>query len=81
MLITFTSIVSEVLPPHIQMRMEGCVRSLQEEIDMLRALTCLNSERLEYEIHVLSKHEEENSVVKAEQKRKITCLQDRVLQF
>ena len=64
-----------------QMRMEGCVRSLQEEIDMLRSLTCLNSERLEYEIHVLSKHEEENSVVKAEQKRKITCLQDRVTQF
>ena len=35
----------------------------------------LNEERLDYEIHVLRKHEEEVVLVKSEQKRKITNLQ------
>ena len=30
---------------------------------------------LDYEIHVLNKHEEENAIIKSEQKRKITILQ------
>ena len=30
---------------------------------------------IDYEIHVLNKHEEENTIIKAEQKRKITILQ------
>ena len=48
---------------------------LEEQIQMVAAVTHLNSERLDYEIHVLNKHEEENSIVKSEQKRKITVLQ------
>ena len=36
----------------------------------------LNEERLDYEIHVLRKHEEEVVLVKSDQKRKITGLQD-----
>ena len=39
-------------------------------------MTHLNMERLDYEIHVLNKHEEENAIIKSEQKRKITVLQD-----
>ena len=35
-------------------------------------------ERLDYEIHVLRKHEEEIVLVKSEQKRKITILQDTI---
>ena len=35
-------------------------------------------ERLDYEIHVLKKHEEEIVLVKSEQKRKITVLQDTI---
>ena len=35
-------------------------------------------ERLDYEIHVLRKHEEEIVLVKSEQKRKITVLQDTI---
>jgi dynein regulatory complex protein 1 len=50
-------------------------RELEEQIQVVAAITHLNSERLDYEIHVLNKHEEENSVVKSEQKRKITVLQ------
>lgn len=35
-------------------------------------------ERLDYEIHVLRKHEEEIVLVKSEQKRKITNLNDSI---
>ncbi len=38
----------------------------------------MNEERLDYEIHVLRKHEEEIVLVKSEQKRKITILQDTI---
>ena len=60
----------------MKVKMGESVRALEEEIGMVEALTYLNSERLDYEIHVLNKHEEENSVIKSEQKRKITSLQD-----
>lgn len=59
-----------------KMNTEENVRALEEEIGMIQALTYLNTERLDYEIHVLQKHEEENSLIKSEQKRKITSLQD-----
>ena len=57
-------------------KMEWNVRCLEEQIEMIKAITHLNSERLDYEIHVLNKHEEENAIIKSEQKRKITALQD-----
>ena len=57
-------------------RMEESVRCLEEQIEMIQAITHLNGERLDYEIHVLNKHEEENAIIKSEQKRKITILQD-----
>ena len=56
--------------------MEWNVRCLEEQIEMIQAITHLNTERLDYEIHVLNKHEEENAIIKSEQKRKITVLQD-----
>ena len=55
--------------------MEESVRSLEEQILMVTAFNHLNAERLDYEIHVLNKHEEENAIIKSEQKRKITVLQ------
>ena len=57
-------------------KMEWHVRCVEEQIEMIQAITHLNSERLDYEIHVLNKHEEENAIIKSEQKRKITVLQD-----
>ena len=58
-------------------RMEWNVRCMEEQIEMVEAITHLNQERLDYEIHVLNKHEEENAIIKSEQKRKITALQVR----
>ena len=57
-------------------KMEWSIRNMEEQIEMIQAITHLNSERLDYEIHVLNKHEEENAIIKSEQKRKITMLQD-----
>lgn len=57
-------------------KMEWSIRGMEEQIEMIQAITHLNSERLDYEIHVLNKHEEENAIIKSEQKRKITVLQD-----
>lgn len=59
-----------------RMNMEACVRELEDEISMIKALTFVNNERLDYEIHVLTKHEEENSLIISDQKRRITSLQD-----
>ena len=59
-----------------QQSMEGNLRSLEEQIEMIEAITHLNTERLDYEIHVLNKHEEENAIIKSEQKRKLTVMQD-----
>ena len=59
-----------------KMKMEACMRELEDEISMFNGLSFLNNERLDYEIHILGKHEDENSLIKSEQKRRITSLQD-----
>ena len=38
---------------------------------MIQAITHLNTERLDYEIHVLNKHEEENAIIKSEQNNEL----------
>lgn len=58
--------------------MESDIAVLADQIQFLEAIHQLNEERLDYEIHVLRKHEEEIVLVKSEQKRKITILQDTI---
>nr|XP_040564755.1 dynein regulatory complex protein 1-like [Lepeophtheirus salmonis] len=60
----------------LKMETEESIASLTDQIHMLDAIHQLNEEKLDYEIHVLRKHEEENVHVKSEQKRKIASLQD-----
>lgn len=59
-------------------QMERNIATLSDQIQFLDALHQMNEERLDYEIHVLRKHEEEIVLVKSEQKRKITVLQDSI---
>ena len=59
-------------------KMEENIASLTDQIQLLDAVHQMNEERLDYEIHVLRKHEEEIVLVKSEQKRKITVLQDTI---
>ena len=59
----------------MKIKMEENIASLTDQIQLLEAVHQMNEERLDYEIHVLRKHEEEIVLVKSEQKRKITNLQ------
>ncbi|CAB4061897.1 DRC1 [Lepeophtheirus salmonis] len=54
----------------LKMETEESIASLTDQIHMLDAIHQLNEEKLDYEIHVLRKHEEENVHVKSEQKTK-----------
>ena len=56
--------------------LEDSISVLSDQIQFTEAIHQLNEERLDYEIHVLRKREEEIVLVKSEQKRKITSLQD-----
>ena len=56
--------------------LEESIGGLSDQIQFFDSVHQLNEERLDYEIHVLRKHEEEVVLVKSEQKRKITSLQD-----
>ena len=60
---------------NMKIKMEENIASLTDQIQLLEAVHQMNEERLDYEIHVLRKHEEEIVLVKSEQKRKITNLQ------
>ena len=59
-------------------KFEESIATLSDQIQLLDAVHQMNEERLDYEIHVLRKHEEEIVLVKSEQKRKITILQDSI---
>ncbi|XP_013380975.2 dynein regulatory complex protein 1-like, partial [Lingula anatina] len=49
---------------------------LEQQIQLMRATFQLNQEKLEYNFQVLKKRDEENTITKSQQKRKITRLQD-----
>ncbi|XP_061097985.1 dynein regulatory complex protein 1 [Conger conger] len=60
----------------IKTKLDGEVQLLQQQVQQMKATYHLNQEKLEYNLHVLKKREEENSITKTQQKRKITRLQD-----
>lgn len=47
-------------------------KMLEQQIQQMKATCQLNQEKLEYNLHVLKKRDEENAVTKSKQKRKIT---------
>lgn len=49
---------------------------LEQQLQMMKATYQLNLEKLEYNFQVLKKRDEENTITKSQQKRKITRLQD-----
>ncbi len=58
--------------------LEANIKAVADQIQHLDSVHQLNEERLDYEIHVLRKHEEEVVLVKSDQKRKITGLMDAI---
>ncbi|XP_035279850.1 dynein regulatory complex protein 1 [Anguilla anguilla] len=60
----------------IKTKLDNEVQVLQQQVQQMKATYHLNQEKLEYNLHVLKKRDEENTITKTQQKRKITRLQD-----
>ena len=60
----------------IKIKLETDVQILEQQLQQMKATYQLNQEKLEYNYQVLQKRDEENAKTKAQQKRKITKLQD-----
>ncbi|KAJ8355578.1 hypothetical protein SKAU_G00183720 [Synaphobranchus kaupii] len=59
----------------IKTKLDSEVQVLQQQVQQMKATYHLNQEKLEYNLHVLKKRDEENTITKTQQKRKITRLQ------
>ncbi|KAG8445919.1 hypothetical protein GDO86_010641 [Hymenochirus boettgeri] len=60
----------------VKIKQETEVQLLQQQLQQMKATYQLNQEKLEYNFQVLKKRDEENTITKSQQKRKITRLQD-----
>ncbi|XP_028352767.1 dynein regulatory complex protein 1 [Physeter macrocephalus] len=60
----------------IKMKLEQDVQILEQQLQQMKATYQLNQEKLEYNLQVLKKKDEESTVIKSQQKRKINCLHD-----
>ncbi|PSN49548.1 Dynein regulatory complex protein 1 [Blattella germanica] len=60
----------------MKIKLETDIQCLEQELEQVKAQCLMNSEKLVYNFQVLKKREEENLIVHAQQKRRITRLQD-----
>ncbi|XP_018430142.1 PREDICTED: dynein regulatory complex protein 1, partial [Nanorana parkeri] len=60
----------------IKIKLETDVQILQQQLQHIKATFQLNQEKLEYNYQVLKKRDEENTITKSQQKRRITRLHD-----
>ncbi|XP_061066643.1 dynein regulatory complex protein 1 isoform X2 [Eubalaena glacialis] len=60
----------------IKIKLEQDVQILEQQLQQMKATYQLNQEKLEYNFQVLKKRDEESTVIKSQQKRKINCLHD-----
>uniref|UniRef100_A0A8C9QHX7 Dynein regulatory complex protein 1 n=1 Tax=Spermophilus dauricus TaxID=99837 RepID=A0A8C9QHX7_SPEDA len=60
----------------IKIKLEQDVQILEQQLQQMKATYQLNQEKLEYNFQVLKKRDEESTVIKSQQKRKINRLQD-----
>uniref|UniRef100_W5NH33 Dynein regulatory complex protein 1 n=1 Tax=Lepisosteus oculatus TaxID=7918 RepID=W5NH33_LEPOC len=58
----------------IKIKLETDVQILEQQLQQMKATYQLNQEKLEYNFQVLKKRDEENTITKSQQKRKITSL-------
>nr|CAD7426698.1 unnamed protein product [Timema monikensis] len=61
-----------------KLQLETDLQVLQQELEQVKALCLLNMEKLDYNYQVLKKRDEENIIMKSQQKRRINKLQDMV---
>ncbi|XP_008593179.1 PREDICTED: dynein regulatory complex protein 1-like, partial [Galeopterus variegatus] len=60
----------------IKIKLEQDVQILEQQLQHMKATYQLNQEKLEYNFQVLKKRDEESTVIKSQQKRKINRLHD-----
>eukprot|EP00039_Didymoeca_costata_P006935 m.94750 g.94750 ORF g.94750 m.94750 type:complete len:678 (+) comp13458_c0_seq1:113-2146(+) len=60
----------------VKLKLETDIANLQQELQKMRATYQLNSEKLEYNLQVLRKRDDENQTTKVQQKRKMLRMQD-----
>uniref|UniRef100_H2ZM38 Dynein regulatory complex protein 1 n=1 Tax=Ciona savignyi TaxID=51511 RepID=H2ZM38_CIOSA len=65
----------------VKIKLETDVQILEQQLQQMKATYQLNQEKLEYNFQVLKKRDEENTITKSQQKRKITRLQDTLNSF
>lgn len=58
----------------LKIKLETDIQVLEQQLAQMRGTYQLNMEKLEYNYQVLKKREEENSVILAAQKRRVTKL-------
>ncbi|CAB4036422.1 Hypothetical predicted protein, partial [Paramuricea clavata] len=56
----------------VKIKLETDVQILEQQLQQMKATYQLNQEKLEYNFQVLKKRDEENTITKSQQKRKIT---------
>ncbi|KAH1016648.1 hypothetical protein HUJ04_007832 [Dendroctonus ponderosae] len=59
-----------------KIKLENDIEELQRELEKIKALALLNSEKLDYNYQILKKREDENIIIKSQQKRRMNKLQD-----
>ncbi|NXG36384.1 DRC1 protein, partial [Dromaius novaehollandiae] len=57
-------------------QLENKVQTLAKQLQQVKAVYQLNQEKLEYNLQVLKKQDEENTIIKSQQKRKLNRLHD-----
>ncbi|XP_054843506.1 dynein regulatory complex protein 1 [Eublepharis macularius] len=60
----------------IKIKLEHDVQVLEQQLQQMKATYQLNQEKLEYNFQVLKKRDEENTIIKSQQKRKLNRLHD-----
>ncbi|XP_066139815.1 dynein regulatory complex protein 1 [Euwallacea fornicatus] len=59
-----------------KIKLENDIEELLRELENIKALALLNGEKLDYNYQILKKREDENIIIKSQQKRRINKLQD-----
>ncbi|XP_061845587.1 dynein regulatory complex protein 1 [Colius striatus] len=58
----------------MKMQLENDVQNLERQLQQVKAVYHLNQEKLEYNLQVLKKQDEENTIIRSQQKRKLNRL-------
>ncbi|KFZ62841.1 Dynein regulatory complex protein 1, partial [Podiceps cristatus] len=58
----------------MKIQLENDVQNLEKQLQQMKAVYQLNQEKLEYNLQVLKKRDEENTIIRSQQKRKLNRL-------